>query len=60
LYEVIVIGTSWGGLDALSRLLDGMHDDVHQPIVIAQHRSPESEEDVLPRLLDAGYRFVQP
>jgi two-component system, chemotaxis family, protein-glutamate methylesterase/glutaminase len=50
-YELIVIGTSWGGLDALSRLLAGMHDDVHQPIVIAQHRSADSTEDGLARLL---------
>jgi two-component system chemotaxis response regulator CheB len=50
-YEIIVIGTSWGGLDALSRLLDGLHDDVHQPIIIAQHRSVESEEGGLARLL---------
>jgi two-component system chemotaxis response regulator CheB len=50
-YELIVIGTSWGGLDALSRLLGGMHDDVHQPIVIAQHRSADSAEDGLARLL---------
>lgn len=50
-YEIIVIGTSWGGLDALSRLLDGLPDDVHQPIVVAQHRSPESEDVVLGRLL---------
>jgi len=46
-----VIGTSWGGLDALSRLLDGLHDDVHQPIVVAQHRAVESEEGGLARLL---------
>ena len=46
-----MIGTSWGGLEALSRLLDGLHDDVHQPIVVAQHRSPESEAFVLGRLL---------
>jgi two-component system, chemotaxis family, protein-glutamate methylesterase/glutaminase len=50
-YELIVIGTSWGGLDAVSRLLDGLSDDVHQPIVIAQHRSVESEEGGLARLL---------
>jgi two-component system chemotaxis response regulator CheB len=50
-YELIVIGTSWGGLDAVSRLLDGLHDDVHQPIIVAQHRSVESEEGGLARLL---------
>ena len=42
MYELIVIGTSWGGLQAVSRLLDGLHDDVHQPIIVAQHRSVES------------------
>lgn len=51
MYEVIVIGTSWGGLDAVSRLLDGLHDDVRQPIVVAQHRAAESEEGVLAHLL---------
>jgi two-component system, chemotaxis family, protein-glutamate methylesterase/glutaminase len=50
-YEVIVIGTSWGGLDALSRLLDGLHEDVHQPIVVAQHRSADSEDGGLASLL---------
>jgi two-component system chemotaxis response regulator CheB len=50
-YELIAIGTSWGGLDAVSRLLDGLHDDIHQPIVVAQHRSVDSEEGGLARLL---------
>jgi two-component system, chemotaxis family, protein-glutamate methylesterase/glutaminase len=50
-YELIVIGTSWGGLEAVSILLDGLHDDVHQPIIVAQHRSVESEEGGLARLL---------
>jgi len=46
-----VIGTSWGGLDALSRLLDGLDDAVRQPIVVVQHRSPESEDGALAGLL---------
>jgi two-component system chemotaxis response regulator CheB len=50
-YEIIVIGTSWGGLDAVSRLLDRLHDDVHQPIIVAQHRSVASEDGGLARLL---------
>lgn len=58
MYDVIVIGTSWGGLDALSRLLAGLHDDVHQPIVVAQHRSAESEELVLGHLLQYHTRRV--
>jgi two-component system, chemotaxis family, protein-glutamate methylesterase/glutaminase len=50
-YRLIAIGTSWGGLDALSRLLEQLHADVHQPIVVAQHRSVDSERGMLPRLL---------
>ena len=50
-YEVIVIGTSWGGLDALSTLLDGLDDAVRQPIVVVQHRSTEAEEHALAHLL---------
>jgi two-component system chemotaxis response regulator CheB len=57
-YELIVIGTSWGGLDAVSRLLDGLHDAVRQPIVVAQHRSAESEAAGLSRLLQHHTRRV--
>lgn len=55
-YELIVIGTSWGGLDAISKLLYGLHDDVHQPIVVAQHRSPGPGEVALGRLLQSHTR----
>jgi two-component system chemotaxis response regulator CheB len=57
-YDVIAIGTSWGGLDALSRLLDELHEDVHQPIVVAQHRSVESEDGVLQSLLQHHTRRI--
>jgi two-component system chemotaxis response regulator CheB len=40
-------------------LLDGMHDDVHQPIVVAQHRSVESEDFVLEGLLQHHTRRVE-
>lgn len=50
-YEVIVIGTSWGGLHAVSRLLDGLHVDVRQPIVVAQHRSADGDRSALAQLL---------
>lgn len=46
-----MIGTSWGGLDAIGRLLDALHEDVHQPIVVAQHRSADGERGGLERLL---------
>ena len=53
-----MIGTSWGGLDALSRLLDRLHDDVRQPIVVAQHRSVEADDAVLQELLQAHTRRI--
>jgi two-component system chemotaxis response regulator CheB len=55
-YELIVIGASWGGLDALSRLLAGLHDDVRQPIVVAQHRAADSEKLALANLLQQHTR----
>ena len=56
MYDLIVVGASWGGLDAVGRLLDGLHDDVHQPIVVAQHRSADSEDGVLAGLLQSHTR----
>jgi two-component system chemotaxis response regulator CheB len=57
-YDVVVIGTSWGGLDAVSRLLDGLDDAVRQPIVVAQHRSSESEDGALAELLGGHTKRV--
>jgi two-component system, chemotaxis family, protein-glutamate methylesterase/glutaminase len=50
-YEVIAIGASWGGLQALSTLLEGIPTAVDQPIVVAQHRSSEANRGVLESLL---------
>ena len=50
-YGVIAIGTSWGGLRALSELLDGLSDEVEPPIVVTQHRSADSAADGLSALL---------
>lgn len=50
-YALIVVGTSWGGLNALSTLLDGIEDEIELPIVIAQHRGTDSAPDALERLL---------
>jgi two-component system, chemotaxis family, protein-glutamate methylesterase/glutaminase len=41
-YELIAVGCSWGGVAALGRLLGHLTDGLDLPIVIAQHRSPES------------------
>jgi two-component system chemotaxis response regulator CheB len=51
MYEVIAIGASWGGLQALGTLLEGIPREVDQAIVVAQHRSPEASRGVLESLL---------
>ena len=49
-YEIVVIGTSWGGLAALTELLGALPADFPIPIAVVQHRSKESER-LLPQLL---------
>ena len=41
-YELVAVGASWGGLDALRRLLAHVPDELDVPIAIALHRSPDS------------------
>jgi two-component system chemotaxis response regulator CheB len=50
-YELICIGASWGGLDAVGRLLADMPEDVDVPIVVAQHRSASSSPGALADVL---------
>ena len=52
-YEVIAIGASWGGLQAVGTVLDGIAVELDQPIVIAQHRSAESNRGALASLLQS-------
>jgi len=49
-YSIVVIGTSWGGLAALSKLFGALPGDFPIPIAVVQHRSKESER-LLPQLL---------
>ena len=41
-YEIILAGTSWGGLQALSSLVGALPADFAVPIVLVQHRHRES------------------
>jgi two-component system, chemotaxis family, protein-glutamate methylesterase/glutaminase len=50
-YELICIGASWGGLEAIGRVLSDLSDELDQPIVIAQHRHPDSLEGTFAQLL---------
>ena len=50
-YEVIAIGASWGGLEAVGKLLEGIPVELEQTIVVALHRAPDSARGVLEWLL---------
>ena len=51
MYELICIGASWGGLEAVGRVLSDLPRDLDQPIVIGQHRHPDTVEHTLAELL---------
>src|SRR5919197_1473452 len=51
MYEIICIGASWGGLHAVGRVLQDIPEEVDVPIVVAQHRHPNSIERTLAELL---------
>ena len=42
MYDVVVIGTSWGGLSALSTVVAGLPATFALPVVIVQHRSADA------------------
>jgi two-component system chemotaxis response regulator CheB len=42
--RIVVVGTSWGGLNALSHIVDGLPLDFRLPIIVVQHRGRESDE----------------
>ena len=41
MYEIVVIGTSWGGLNALTQVVSGLPATFALPLVVVQHRSPD-------------------
>jgi two-component system chemotaxis response regulator CheB len=56
-HELVVIGTSWGGLDVLRDLLRDLPAELDAAVVIAQHRSPESHPTAFRDLLGAVTRL---
>jgi two-component system chemotaxis response regulator CheB len=42
-YEVVVIGTSWGGLVALRKIMHALPPEFDIPIVVVQHRHRDSD-----------------
>ena len=53
-----MIGASWGGLEALSRLLDGVPDDLGLAFAVAQHRSPTATPGMLEELLQDHTPYI--
>jgi two-component system chemotaxis response regulator CheB len=51
--ELVAIGASWGGLQAVERVLGTLPGDFGAAVVIAQHRKADSDHGRLTRLLDA-------
>src|ERR671933_1613418 len=56
MYDLIAIGGSWGGLTAVSRLLDDLSEEVDQAVVVALHRAPDAPEGGLASVLQHHVR----
>jgi two-component system, chemotaxis family, protein-glutamate methylesterase/glutaminase len=52
-YSVVGIGTSWGGLAAMTKLLGGLPGDFGLPVVVVQHRGKDSDRLLSELLQDA-------
>jgi two-component system, chemotaxis family, protein-glutamate methylesterase/glutaminase len=50
-YDLVCIGASWGGLQAVGRVLTDLPAELDLPIAIAQHRHPDSQAETLAELL---------
>jgi two-component system chemotaxis response regulator CheB len=56
LYDVICIGASWGGLNAVGQVLSDLPAAVDVPIVLVQHRSADAQDGALAELLSGQSR----
>jgi len=43
-FAIVAVGCSWGGLDALSAVLDGLPQDLPAAVVVVQHRMHRPSE----------------
>src|ERR1700687_3350295 len=61
-YSIVGIGSSWGGLAAMSKVLGGLPGDFSLPIVVVQHRSNDSDRllaDILQDVTDLTVSEVE-
>ncbi|PYP81603.1 MAG: chemotaxis protein CheB, partial [Gemmatimonadetes bacterium] len=42
-YDLVVVGTSWGGLAALRTLVGGLPDSFQMAVTLVQHRHKDSD-----------------
>ena len=52
-YSIVAIGTSWGGLSAMMKLLGALPEGFPIPIVVVQHRSKDSDRLLVQLLQDS-------
>ena len=50
-YSIVVVGTSWGGLNALRELVGKLPADFRVPVVLVQHRHRQSDHLLLSMFL---------
>lgn len=55
-YEIVLIGTSWGGLSAVSKVVETLPSTFALPLVVVQHRSPDAP-GLLAELLQSHTRL---
>jgi two-component system chemotaxis response regulator CheB len=51
MYDLVCIGASWGGLQAVGQVLRDLPAELDLPIAIAQHRHRDSQAETLAELL---------
>jgi two-component system, chemotaxis family, protein-glutamate methylesterase/glutaminase len=56
-HDLIAVGSSWGGLEALRTMLGALPPDLDAAVVIAQHRAPESHPTAFRDLLGGATRL---
>ena len=56
-HDLVAIGASWGGLDALRTILSHLPATLDAAVVVAQHRAPESHPTAFRDLLGAVTRM---
>jgi len=49
--RLIAIGASWGGLEAIGRLLSALPPDLNSAVAVVQHRGPDSLHGVMRQYL---------